>query len=74
MRLRAETFKAGPRRSGAWLRSAGRWFDVDLQAARADRQYELRACAMAPELVSLAALIVLAEDDPPATDRALFSR
>ena len=28
---------------------------------------------MAPELVSLAALLALAEDDPPATSRDLFS-
>ena len=35
-----------------------------------DRRYELWACAMAPELVSLAALMVLAEeDDASARDR-----
>ena len=55
------------------LGAATRRFDVDLTSARTDRQYELWACAMAPELVSLAALMAPAEDDPPATNRGLFS-
>jgi hypothetical protein len=55
------------------LRAAARRVDVDLQSAGTDRQYELWACAMAPGLVSLAALMALAEDDPPATNRDLFS-
>ena len=66
-------FRTGLRRWRERLRSVARRFDVDLRGAGTDRQYELWACAMAPELVSLAALMALAEDDPPATNRDLFS-
>lgn len=50
------------------LRAVARQFDIDLRSRGADRQYELWACAMAPELVSLAALMAMAADDP-ARDR-----
>ena len=73
MQIGGGAFKAGLRRWRERLRSAARRFDVDLQSAGTDRQYELWACAMAPELVSLAALMALAENDPPETNRSLFS-
>ena len=73
MQIGAGAFRAGLRRWRERLCAAARRFDVDLQSAGTDRQYELWACAMAPELVSLAALMALAEDDPPATNRDLFS-
>ena len=73
MQIDAGAFRAGLRRWRERLRSAARRFDVDLGAAGPDRQYELWACAMAPELVSLAALMALAENDPPETNRDLFS-
>jgi len=73
MRLGADALKDELRRWRERLRAATRRFDVDLRQRGHDRQYELWACAMAPELVSLAALMALAEDDPPATDRGLFS-
>ena len=73
MRLGPDPFRGGLRRWGERLRSATRPFAVDLRSAGADRQYELWACALAPELVSLAALMALAENDPPETSRGLFS-
>lgn len=73
MPISAGAFRGGLQRWRERLRAAARRFDVDLQAGRSDRQYELWACAMAPELVSLAALMALAENDPPATNRDLFS-
>ena len=73
MQIGADAFRGGLRRWRERLRSAARRFDVDLRAAGTDRQYELWACAMAPELVSLAALLALAENDPPDTNRDLFS-
>jgi len=73
MQISADAFRGGLRRWRERLRSAARRFDVDLKSAATDRQYELWACAMAPELVSLAALMALAENDPPETNRGLFS-
>jgi hypothetical protein len=73
MRLGPDALKEGLRRWRERVRAATRRFDVDLRQAGRDRQYELWACAMAPELVSLAALMALAEHDPPETDRGLFS-
>jgi len=73
MPLDSDAFRRCLRRSREWLRSATRWFDVDLRSAAGDRQYELWACAMAPELVSLAALIALAVDDAPDRNRELSS-
>jgi len=73
VRLGPDAFRGGLRRWRERLRAATRRFDVDLTSAGADRQYELWACAMAPELVSLAALMALAEDDPPEANRSLFS-
>ena len=73
MQIGADAFRGGLRRWRERLRSAARRFDVDLKTAGSDRQYELWACTMAPELVSLAALLALAENDPPDTNRDLFS-
>jgi hypothetical protein len=73
MQIGADAFRGGLRRWRERLRSAVRRLDVDLRTAGNDRQYELWACAMAPELVSLAALLALAENDPPDTNRDLFS-
>jgi hypothetical protein len=73
MQISADAFRGRLRRWRERLRSAARRFDVDLQTGATDRQYELWACAMAPELVSLAALMALAENDPPETNRDLFS-
>jgi hypothetical protein len=73
MGLNADVFRRRLRQPREWLRRATRWFDVDLGPAARDRQYELWACAMAPELVSLAALMALAENDPPDRNRGLFS-
>jgi hypothetical protein len=73
MQISTDALTAGLRRCRERLRSAARRFDVDLKTAGSDRQYELWACAMAPELVSLAALMALAENDPPETNRDLFS-
>ena len=73
MRIGSDAFRGGLRRWRERLRSAARRFDVDLEAAATDRQYELWACALAPELVSLAALMALAENDPAETNRDLFS-
>jgi hypothetical protein len=73
MRISVDRIGGGLRRWRERLRSAARRFDVDLQSAGNDRQYELWACAMAPELVSLAALMAMAENDPPAANRDLFS-
>jgi len=64
MQLGPELFKGGWQRWRDRLRAVTRQFDVDVTSRGADRQYELWACAMAPELVSLAALMALAEDDP----------
>jgi hypothetical protein len=55
------------------LRAVTRPFDGAPGAVEKDRQYELWACATAPEFISLAALMTLAEDDPSATNRGLFS-
>ena len=74
MQLIPDAYRGGWQRWREWLHSAVRWFDVDPKSARTDRQYDLWACAMAPELVSLAALMALAEHDPPETNRDLFSR
>jgi hypothetical protein len=73
MRIGVAAIRGGLRRLQERLRSVARRFDVDLTTAGTDRQYELWACAMAPELVSLAALMALAENDPPETNRDLFS-
>jgi len=73
MRLGLEPFRGGLRRWSERLRSATRPFAVDLRSAGVDRHYELWACALAPELVSLAALMAMAENDPPETSRGLFS-
>ena len=73
MRISVDRIGGGLRRWRERLRSAARRFDVDLHSAGNDRQYELWACAMAPELVSLAALLALAENDPSETNRDLFS-
>lgn len=73
MPISADAFTGGFRRWRERLRSAARRFDVDLKTAGTDRQYELWSCAMAPELVSLAALMALAENGSPATNRDLFS-
>jgi hypothetical protein len=73
MPISAGAFTGGLRRWRERLRSAARRFDVDLKAAGCDRQYELWACAMAPELVSFAALMALAESDPPEANHDLFS-
>jgi len=73
MRIGAGTLRTGLRRWWERRRQAARRFDVDLQSAGTDRQYELWACAMAPELVSLAALLALVENDPSETNRSLFS-
>ena len=73
MQIGSDVFRGGLRRWPERLRSAVRRFDVDLKKAATDRQYELWACALAPELVSLAALIALAENDPPESNRDLFS-
>jgi hypothetical protein len=73
MRLGPDAFRGGLRRWRERLRAMTRPFDVDLKSPRIDRQYELWACAMAPELVFLAALMALAENDPPETNRGLFS-
>jgi len=73
MRISVDGIGAGLRRWRERLGSAARRYDIALRAAGRDRQYELWACAMAPELVSLAALMALAENDPPETNRDLFS-
>jgi hypothetical protein len=73
MRIGSDAFRGGLRRWRERLRSAARQFDVDLKAAATDRQYELWACAMAPELAPLAALMALAANDPPETNRELLS-
>jgi hypothetical protein len=73
MQISTNVFTAGLRRWRERLRSAARRFDVDLKTAGSDRQYELWACAIAPEFVSLAALMALAENDPPETNRDLFT-
>jgi hypothetical protein len=73
MQSSAGAFGGGWRRWWQRLRSAARRLDLDLKAVATDRQYELWACAMAPELVSLAALLALTENDPPETNRDLFS-
>jgi len=72
-----QEFTAMPISADAFRGGLQRWrerrFDVDLKTTGTDRQYELWACAMAPELVSLAALMALAENDPPEANRDLFS-
>ncbi|MCI0429712.1 MAG: hypothetical protein L0210_04095 [Rhodospirillales bacterium] len=73
MQISRNSFMGSLRRWRERLRATTRQFDVDFTAAGKDRQYELWACAMAPELVSLAALMALAEDDPPPMSRGLFS-
>ena len=73
MRISVDGIGAGLRRWRERLGSAARRYDIALRAAGRDRQYELWARAMAPELVSLAALMALAENDPPETNRDLFS-
>jgi len=73
MQIDADAFRAGLRRWRERLQSAARRFDVNLRTAGPDRQYELWACAMAPELVSLAPLMALAENDPSETNRNLSS-
>jgi hypothetical protein len=65
MHLGTDVFRGGLRRWRERLRTATRSREADLKSAGTDRQYELWACAMAPELVSLAALMALAEDEPP---------
>ena len=73
MQISTNALAAGLRRWRERLRSAARRFDVDLKTAGSDRQYDLWARAMAPELVSLAALMALAENDPRETNRDLFT-
>jgi len=72
MRISVDALRGGLHRVRDRLRSAAGLFDVDLGGAGIDRQYELWACAMAPELVSLAALMAMAENDPPAASRGLL--
>jgi len=73
VQIGSKALMGGLRRWRERLRSAARRFDVDFRTAATDRQYELWACAMSPELVSLAALMALAENDPPETNRDPFS-
>ena len=69
MLIGLNAFRRGWQRWRGRLDSVTRWSDVDPKSARIDREYGLWACAMAPELVSLAALMALAEHDPRETNR-----
>ncbi|HTO84816.1 MAG TPA: hypothetical protein VMQ73_21515 [Methylomirabilota bacterium] len=61
----------GLRRWRERRRAETRRVAADFRLDGKDRRYELWACAMAPELVSLAALMALADDDAAATNDAL---
>jgi len=65
MQISVDTFRGKLQRWRQHLRALTGQFDADFKAAGTDRQYELWACAMVPECVSLAALMALAEDARP---------